>query len=81
MCQACGKTGRHRIGAGGGRDDRDRMRGLLRDRHDPWSPIGDDDVDGQPDQVGSHRRQSAVIPVAEPILDLDVRALDIAELA
>jgi hypothetical protein len=80
MRKARSKAGCHGIGAGGRRDDRDRSRGLLRDLRGSLA-IGDDEVDRQPDQIGRHRRQSAIIPGSEPILDGDVRAVDVAELA
>ena len=79
MPKAHGEPGSHRIGPGGGRDDWDRPSGGLRNLC--GSPgVGDDDIDRQPDQIGRHRRQSAVVPGGEPILDHDVRAVDIAEL-
>ena len=79
MPKAHGEPGSHRIGPGGGRDDRDRPSGGLRNLC--GSPgVGDDDIDRQPNQIGRHRRQSAVVPGGEPILDHDVRAVDIAEL-
>ena len=79
MREAHRETRRHRIGAGGCRDDRDRPRCIPRDLRG-WCRIGNDHVDRQPDQIGRHRRQSAVVPGGEPILDHDVRAVDIAEL-
>jgi hypothetical protein len=80
MREAHGKTCRHRIGADRRCNNRDRPRGLSRDlRGNP--AIGDDEVDRQPDQIGRHLRQLAVIPCSEPIVDGDGRALDVAEFA
>jgi hypothetical protein len=80
MREARGTTCPHRIFADRCGNDRDRRRGLLRDlRGDP--AIGEDEVDRQPDQIGRHCRQSSVIPGSEPILERDIRAVDVAELA
>jgi hypothetical protein len=61
MREANGKTCRHRIGAGRCCNDRDRPRGLSRDLGGNPA-IGDDEVNRQPDQIGRHSRQLAVIP-------------------
>jgi hypothetical protein len=79
--QGCGwvahsKTGRYRIGSR--HDDRDRLRGIVRGLSGFWA-VSDDDVDGQPDQIGGHRGQSAQISSGEPVLDRDVLAVDIPE--
>jgi len=79
MRKARGTTCPHRILADRCRNDRDCPRNLLRLCGDP--AIGDDEVDRQPDQIGRHCRQSSVIPGGEPILERDVRAVDVAELA
>src|SRR5580704_16953937 len=80
MREIRGKTGRHRVCAERP-DNWDTRRGLVGDLRNFGSAIDDDDVDGQPGQLASHRGQSAEIPSSEPILERDVLPFDVAEIA
>jgi hypothetical protein len=79
MREAAGNTGCERA-ADNSHDNRDRARGLMRD-HSAFLAVGDDDVDRQPDQFSGHFGQPAGVPGGEPVLDRDVSAFDVAELA
>ena len=80
MREARGKAGRDRIRAECRTDNWDRARGFVYD-HCGFLGVCDDNVDRQPHQFASHRLQSAGIPGSEPVLDLDVLAVNIAEVA
>jgi hypothetical protein len=62
-------------------DNWDRRRGVVSDLRELSPALDDDDVDGPLDQFARHRRQPAEISGSEPVLDCDVLAVDIAEIA
>ena len=80
MREAGGKTSRDRIRAERPPNNWDRPRGFVHD-YCGFLSVGDDNVDRQPHQFASHRLQSAGIPGSEAVLDPDVLAVDIAEVA
>jgi hypothetical protein len=79
MRETCGKTGPYWVRAERP-DNWDRRRCLVCDLRDLGPAIDDDNVHGQPDQLASHRGQSAEIPGSESILDRDVLPFDVAEI-
>jgi hypothetical protein len=60
-------------------DNWDRARGFMGDDYG-W-PVGEDDINGQADQLFGDRRQSAEISGRESVFDPDILAVDIAEVS
>ena len=77
--QACDETHDHRVGSDG-EDDRDRAGRLLGCRRSGRAP-GNDDVHLQANEFGGERRQPLRPALCEPVLDRDVLAFHIAQLA
>jgi hypothetical protein len=80
MREAGGKTGRDRIRTDCS-DNRDCARGVVGDLRDVRSAIDDDNIDGEPNQIACHCRQSPKIPVSKPVFDRNVLAVDVAEVS
>ena len=72
------ETGCYRIRTGPA-DNRDRARSFLGNDYG-WA-VGEDDINGQADQLFGHRRQSAEIAGRESVFDPDILAVDIAEVS
>ena len=66
--------------AGGGHHDRDRARGVL-GRTDRGGSLGHNHVHWEPDQLGRLVAETLFAPLRIAVLNNDVLALDIAELA
>jgi hypothetical protein len=73
------QAGRHGI-AGRRHDDWNITRRATR-RRDDWDQRGDNNIDLAANHLGGQFRKSASLPLRGPNLDLDILALDIAEIA